>query len=420
MSSLREKAAQLPNSPGVYIFKDRTGAIIYVGKAKALKRRVLSYFNRENDIKTNLLLRRARALDYQLAGSEMDALLLEDQLIKKYKPRYNISLKDDKTYPYLKLTVKEEWPRLVIVRRKERDGSIYFGPYTGSMAKELVRLIKNIFPFRWCKESPLKSRDQPCLYHRIGVCPSPCAGLIEPAEYRLVVNGIKGLLKGELKETMKKLRLEMERSSNEKEYEKAANLRDRINYLEKIIEEKERPGGDESENPKALIKLRDALGLPALPSRIEAFDISNTGGENIVASMVVFFEGLPLKAHYRRFKIRSVKGEPNDVRSMNEVVNRRYGGGLAKKLPLPDLILIDGGVPQLNAALDGVKRTLAEGIPMIGLAKKEELIFVPGRTSPIELGRASAALQLLQRVRDEAHRFAVGYHRLKRGRALFR
>ncbi|MBU1867630.1 MAG: UvrB/UvrC motif-containing protein, partial [Candidatus Margulisbacteria bacterium] len=359
-------------------------------------------------------------LDYQITGSEMDALLLEDQFVKKYRPRYNINLKDDKSYPYLKLTVKEEWPRLIMARRKQRDGALYFGPYTGVMAKELLRMIKKIFPFRWCKDSPLKKKPQPCLYFRIGVCPGPCIDRISQAEYRSIVTSIKELLKGKLSRLIGKLRLEMEKASGAKEFETAASLRDRISYLTKIVEKRKQPESTGPEEPKALIKLRDALDLPTLPSRIEAFDISNTSGSYIVASMVVFTDGSPFKPHYRRFMIRSVKGEPNDVRSMNEVVKRRYGGGLSRQLPLPDLILIDGGLPQLGGALAGIKGTAGEGVPMIGLAKKEERIILPDQGKPLELGRESAALQLLQRVRDEANRFAVKYHRLKRARGLFR
>lgn len=420
MRSLREKIAALPNSPGVYLFKDRSGTVIYVGKAKALRRRVASYFNREPELKTSLLLRKIYDLDYQLTASEMDALLLEDQLVKRLKPRYNIDLKDDKAYPFLKLTIKEEWPRFLLSRRKENDGAIYFGPYTGNMAKEIVRLVKKLYPLRWCKASPLKPKEQPCLYYRIGVCSGPCIGKIGRQDYLQIVKGVKLLLRGDLKKVKAGIEEEMRRASSEQDYEKAAAARDRLQFVESLAERREHPLSAEQEGPKALIKLRDALDLPTLPSRIEAFDISNTQGTHIVASMVVFVDGAPFKEHYRRFKIRSVQGKPNDVQSINEVVSRRYGGGLATQLPLPDLILIDGGIPQLNSAQAAVKFTKAVDIPMIGLAKREEELFIPGRAEPIVLGRESAALQLLQRVRDEAHRFAVTFHRLKRRKGLFR
>jgi excinuclease ABC subunit C len=419
MSSLKEKLASLPLKPGVYLFKDKSGTIIYIGKAKSLRKRVASYFRPNPTIKTSVLLDRLYDIDYIQTSTELDALILEDELVKKYKPRYNITLKDDKAYPYLKLTVNEEWPRLYLVRRKEDDGALYFGRYQGGMVRAVIRLIKKLFPIRWCAESPLRKREQPCLFYRTGSCSGPCIGKISQPEYRALVQGIILFLEGKAGQAINKMKEEMEKAAAERNFERAAYLRDRIRLLEKMMEGK--TDLVRAPSPRLLAQvteLQKELKMGKPPMRIEAFDISNIQGSNIVASMVTFFGGVPLKNEYRRFKINSVKGEPNDVKSIYEVVARRYGGSLSKKMDPPDLLLIDGGLAQVNSA----QRALEEaGLdrPIIGLAKREEEIFFPGRARPLRLGRRSPALQLLQKIRDEAHRFAVSFHRQRRARALF-
>jgi len=398
----------LPNKPGVYLFKDRYSAVLYVGKAKNLKKRVASYFSKTPDIKTSVLLDKTRQIDFIVTDSEIKALILENELIKKYKPRYNISLRDDKTYPYLKLTVNEEFPRLLITRKKIKDKALYFGRFPSGIAGEILRLAKKIFPIRWCKEAPLRKREQPCLYYRIGACQGPCVGQITKQEYARVVQGLSLFLKGNMGGAIENLEKEMQIASANQDYEKAAALRDRIKRLLKLREGKEFKPRTIAET----IELKKVLGLKKDPMRIEAFDISNIQGSNIAASMVVFFGGLPLKKDYRKFKIKSVKGRPDDAASMAEVVARRFG----HKEKLPDLILIDGGKPQLSSALKALKNCGLD-LPVIALAKKQEEIFTAKSKVSLKLDPSSSALKLLQRIRDEAHRFAVAYHRLRRKKA---
>jgi excinuclease ABC subunit C len=419
MSSLKEKLKALPSKPGVYLFKDRSGVIIYVGKAKSLRKRVSSYFSKSPDIKTGILLERLYDIDYVVAGSEMDALILEDELIKKYKPRFNISLRDDKAYPYLKLTVQEKWPRLFLARRKEKDGALYFGRFEGRMVREVIRLVKKLFPIRWCKESPLRLRQQPCLYYRIGSCSAPCIGKISQTEYLALVQGIVLLLEGKMGKAFEKLRGEMEKASAKQDYERAAYLRDRIKILHKMMEEKDLRKAPAPRRLSEIEELKNRLKLKKPPMRIEAFDISNIRGANIVGAMVTFYGGLPLKNDYRKFKIRSIEKRPNDVAAIYEVIRRRYAGALSKKMPLPDLVLVDGGIGQVNSGARGLADARHPQLPIIGLAKREEKIYVPQGKKPLALAKTSVALQLLQRIRDEAHRFAIAYHRAKRAKSLF-
>jgi excinuclease ABC subunit C len=419
MPSLKEKLKALPGKPGVYLFKDKNGVVIYVGKAKALRKRVTSYFTKTPDVKTSILLDKLRDIDFIVTGSEMDALLLEDELIKKYKPRYNIALRDDKAYPLLKLTVNEEWPRLFLARRKEADGALYFGRFQGAMVREVVRLVKRLFPIRWCKETPLKKRVQPCLYYRIGSCAGPCVGQIDQRDYQGLVKGIIALLTGKMDKAEAQLREEMAKAAQEHDFERAAYLRDRIKVLDKMLETKDLRQAPTPRRLEELDELQKCLKLPAPPMRIEGFDISNIQGANIVGAMVTFQGGLPLKSDYRKFKIRTLNAKPNDVAAIYEVVKRRYAGSLAKKLPPPDLVMVDGGLAQVNAGARALAEAGYSTLPIIGLAKREELIFEPGRSRPLRLSKRSTALQLLQRVRDEAHRFVITFHRSRRAKSLF-
>jgi excinuclease ABC subunit C len=420
MSSLCEKLNALPNKPGVYLFKDKNGVIIYVGKAKSLRKRVASYFKARPEIKNSILLDRLYDIDYSVTGSELDALILEDELIKKYKPRYNVALRDDKAYPFLKLTVKEEWPRLFLARRKENDGALYFGRYQGGMVRAVVRLIKKLFPIRWCRETPLKKREQPCLYHHIGSCAAPCIGNISREDYRSLVQGITLLLEGKMEAAVEKLKSEMGRSAAAQDFERARYFRDSLRLLEKMMEGK----ADLARTPSvrgvaAVAELQKILKLKKAPMRIECFDVSNIQGSNIVGSMVTFLGGLPLKSDYRRFKVRSVAEKPNDVQAVYEVVKRRYAGSLAKKMELPDLVIVDGGAAQVSFGKKALQEARHPLLPVIGLAKREEEVYFPGGKKPLRLPRRSPSLQLLQRIRDEAHRFAVVFHRERRRKSLF-
>ncbi|MCU0640992.1 MAG: excinuclease ABC subunit UvrC [Candidatus Margulisbacteria bacterium] len=420
MSTLREKLAALPAKPGVYLFKDRAGTVIYVGKAKSLRRRVASYFKPNPDLKTSILVSRLYDADFITTGSELDALILEEQLVKKYRPRYNIALKDDKAYPYLKLTVNEEWPRLLLVRRREKDGALYFGRFQGGMVRAVVRLVKKLFPIRWCVESPLRSREQPCLYYHIGACAGPCIGRITKEDYRTLIEGLALLLRGKMAGAIAKLQVEMARAAARRDYERAAALRDSIKLIEKMQAGKSTLGRTPTPRGiRELAELQQALNLKKLPMRIECFDISNLQGANMVASLVTFLGGAPLKSDYRRFKIRSVEGKPNDVQAIYEVVKRRYAGSLARKMDDPDLVMVDGGAAQAAFGQKALTEAGRSKLPLIGLAKREEEIYLPGHPKPLHLDRATPGLQLLQRIRDEAHRFAITFHREKRKKSFF-
>lgn len=405
-----------PDQPGVYLFKDKAGQIIYVGKAKSLKRRLASYFQKPADSpKLEALLSHLDHIEYICTATEIEALLLENRLIKKHQPKYNILLRDDKNYPYLKLTIQEEWPRLMVVRKKLDDGSLYFGQYDSQGLKETVSLIQKLFPIRRCKESPLKKRQQPCLQYHIKRCLGPCIGGITKEEYRGLCAAIASLLSGKMEEVVGSLEKEMKAAASGLKFELAAKLRNQILKLQRIS--KVRPGWmpmrAQKSGQETLLELKKALNLPGLPHRIEAFDVSNTQGKATVASMVVFENGQPKKSDYRRFKIRSVD-EPNDVAALSEAVGRRYHGTLKDKLPLPELIIVDGGIGQVNAA----HAALNKHIPIFGLAKKEELLFSPFKRAPLRLPHNSPALLVLRGLRDEAHRFAISYHKILRSKKV--
>lgn len=524
---LEEKLKTLPNNPGVYLMKNAQGKIIYVGKAKILKNRVRQYFqqNKNHSPKVQAMVKKIADFETIVTASEVEALILECNLIKKFLPRYNISLKDDKTYPFLKITA-EKFPRILITRKKIHDSAKYFGPYTNSV-KETLQLLRKIFPLRTCKNF----QKRPCLEFHIKRCLAPCAEKISREDYFEIVKSAEKFLEGKTSEVEKNLQIEMEIAAENLNFEKAARLRDilfavkkisekqkivtdtgnldaiglakknsevcaqiffiregkvigRENFLlqnaveesdAKIIEEflkqyysaaeltaeeillpceieekilsewlkvkifepkrgvkkslvemacenaekflQEKIQREEIKNSQtlgAVEELKKFLNLPILPRRMECFDISHIQGAETVASMVSFLNGIADKKNYRRYKIKSAEGKPDDFKSMREVVERRY-----KNLEnLPDLIVIDGGIGQLNSALE-IIRGLGIKIPVVGLAKQFELIFVENCAEPMELPRGSQALFLMQRIRDEAHRFAITYHRkLRRKRNL--
>ena len=540
--ALQEKLEALPLRPGVYLFKNTKGEVVYVGKARVLRDRVRSYFQAARapvEVQKTRMVEDIADLDLVVTDTEMEALALENNLIKRHQPLYNIRLRDDKNHPYLKLTLAEEYPRLYVVRRPVEDGNVYGGPYIpASLGRKTAGLVRKLFGIRSCKETLNGRRPRPCLQYQIKRCLAPCVAEVCALDrYRQSCEDARLFLEGRTEEVVKRLRLEMEMASAAHRFEEAASLRDQVRALERLetpqkittteLEERDlfaacvegeraavqvfsvrdgkvvaREGylldkltepervlsaavqqyyaaagryvprevlvpGDipdrelleawlgerrgtqvkirvpqrgekfrlldlvvrnarlafdlEWKHPRRqsqeiLRALRDLLDLEVEPHRIECFDISNIQGSDIVASMVVFEDGFPRKSDYRKFRVRGVTGAPDDLASMREVVGRRYRRLLEEGKELPDLVLIDGGKGQLGAAVAALEELGIGDQPVASLAKKEELIFVRGREEPIALPRASPVLQLVQRVRDEAHRFAIGFHRQTRSK----
>ncbi|MEW6398616.1 MAG: excinuclease ABC subunit UvrC [Bacillota bacterium] len=569
----RELLKGLPDRPGVYLFKDAAGQVVYVGKALSLRNRVRSYFHSSAGLnqRTMAMLSRAAGLDWIVTDTELEALTLESNLVKRHRPRYNVMLKDDKHYPYLRVTTEDRWPRLVVARRARRDGSRYFGPYyPASVVHETMRLCRRLFPLRTCSDRALGNTERPCLNYHIGRCLGPCTGQVDADEYRQVVRDLCLFLGGRGEEVRQRLRARMEEAAGRLEFEKAARLRDQIQALDRLIEEQKmvstgledqdvvglaRAGGDvclqvffmragkvvgrrhyflpaaslalapgasertgagtahdapgggngrvqDAEILAAFLKQHyaDTEDIPAqilLPSapeesdligewltrqaghrvslvvprkgekrrlvelvtenarqvlneikpeeerrremgreaarvlgelaglvgpvhRLEGYDISNLQGRQAVGSLVVFEDGVPRKEHYRLFRLRTPG--PDDYAMMQEVLFRRFRRGLQEAgsgsswATMPDLVLVDGGRGQLNAALEVLRALDLERIPAMGLAKEQELLFLPDRPEAVELPRDSAALHLVQWLRDEAHRFALGHHRRARKR----
>jgi len=516
----------LPLVPGVYLMEDAADRILYVGKAKSLKKRVKSYFRNDLDPKTRALMKQFHHMEYMVTDTEKEALILESNLIKKHMPRYNIRLKDDKRYPYIKVT-NETFPRVLITRRVLDDGSYYYGPFPEATAlRRLVKFLKALFKVRDCKRM-----DGPCLNYQIDLCNAPCDKKITEEEYKKLVDNVSFFFEGKYDEIMGILKSEMEQAALNHEYEKATVLRDQLSSVEEVLEKQKMEftrsldqdvvasasdnelacvvvfsvregkiiGKDDflmsgAENtseekiisaflkqyytgprhvpakiiiPKevedkklieewlsekrdasvsievpsegveyrlvrmvsknaeiilnhqkevkgALLDLKKYLGIPRIPKRIEAFDISNISGKMAVGSMVVFENGAPKKKYYRRYKIQT-EG-PDDYAMMREMLERRYTGLLDDKGPSPDLVLVDGGKGQLNVATEVFNSLGVHDVPVIGLAKEFEHVFIPQTPSPLILPRDSEALLLLQRIRDEAHRFAINYHKTLRSK----
>lgn len=532
--TLEEKLAALPDRPGVYLYKDDRAQIIYVGKAASLKSRVRSYFHdsRQHDPKTDALVRHIRDLDYIVTDNELEALMLEANLVRKHRPRYNIILKDDKHYPFLKLT-NETFPRLVVARRVQNDGATYYGPfYPATAMREILRLARQLFPLRTCSIAIDGKLERPCIQYAIHRCNAPCTGWETPEGYAKTVREVREFLEGRGDDLARALTREMEAAAAEENFERAALLRDRVQSLNKVRERqkiistaeadqdvlgvvrqtadacvelffvrKGRLVGQEAffldrvsgwtdgeilgaflrqfygprvqpapeilvseEVPEAELigewlnrlagrrvqlhapqrgsrrefvamaeanaaialqshllsrgnrvqamqeELQRSLALPAPPNRIEGYDISTFQGTEQVGSMVVWEAGAMKKDDYKRFRIRGVSGT-DDFASLEEVLRRRFGRALEEGSVLPDLVLIDGGRGQLNVGLKVLQDLGLDWLPVIGLAKQQEEVYVADRLSPLALDPTSPALHTLQKVRDEAHRFAVSYHK---------
>lgn len=413
--------------------RDAGGDILYIGKAIDLAKRVAQYFNpNKEDLKNQSLVPLIRRIDYILCESERESLLLERRLINENQPFFNVMWKDGKTYPYLKISMDEDFPRIFTTRRKTRDGGVYFGPYPKvSPIRALLRYLwkQRLFPLRPCRwdfseKRPLDKRKiMGCLYYHTKECPAPCAGKISKNDYRDIAERAVLFFKGKYGDLSREFDLEMRAASRAMDYERAALLRDNVAALSQMGErvrvravEADQVGGHTART-QAVTDLQKALRLPAPPVHIECFDISHFQGHQTVASMVCFVGGKANREHYRKFKIRDVAGI-DDFKSMREAVYRRYKRLKDEKSALPDLILIDGGKGQLSAAQEALK-DLGIKVPMAALAKRIEEVFLPGRSESIVLGLDDPALRLLQQLRDEAHRFGVAYHRLLRDKHLF-
>ncbi len=549
---IADQLGVLEPKPGVYIFSNEGGEVLYVGKASSLRSRVSSYFRARAslDPKTRELVRHISDLEVIRTDTPTEALILENELIKRYQPHYNIMLKDGKTYPYIRIT-NEQWPRVISTRRIVNDGSRYFGPFTSAgSVHTTLDLLKRLFPYRPCDIEITGNADRPCLYYHIGRCLGPCTGATSHAEYMQVIDSVELFLNGKGDDLIPAMQAEMEKHAENLEFEQAAKLRDEISAIEHVLERQnivsgkgsefdvlalaQSAGGDagvqvafvrngkmlgseffalsgtrvedttadllssfvpqfyedaaivpkeivipeqlpdaevvlgflterrgskvqltvpqrghkrqllemvtksavanlkqttarwlnnEQKLIAALSELADALLLPALPRRIECFDISTLQGTNTVASMVVFENARPNKKEYRRFSVKTVDGQ-DDFASMAEVITRRFKRALVEESTqswrsMPDLVIVDGGKGQLSSALAAMKALEVE-VPIAGLAKENEELFVPDRSLPVILPRDSQALYLLQRIRDEAHRFAITYQRSKRTKTAFK
>ena len=546
MERLKDRPKTLPATPGVYLFKDKAGKVIYVGKAANLRSRTSSYFAPADTLipKVHRMMSKAADLDFIVTDSEQEAIFLECNLIKRHHPRYNVSLKDDKSFPYLKVSLNEDYPRIYVTRRLEQDGSRYFGPYANAKSvRRTMDLIKKLFPYRSCRKKITGNDKRPCLEYHINRCVGPCIGDVSFEEYREVVKQVLLFLEGKQDRIAKQLKHRMEQSSKDLEFERAAAIRDQLQGIEGVMERQKvisvkavdedviafardgdeacaqvffvrsgklignehfilggtsdedsgqimasfikqyynsasyvppqlqlqydvddfalsewlqsrrgakvrmlvpqrgekkklvdlvaqnaaqlleqrkiRKLSDAGKTAEALLELQQKLVLPKVPKRIECYDISNIQGANAVGSMVVFYEGRPKKSDYRRFSIKRVS-DVDDYAMMREVLKRRFAR--AVRLPenengwavMPDLLLIDGGKGHLGVALDVLKESGVDSISAASIAKENEEVFLPGRVDPIVLPASSQALYLLQRIRDEAHRFAITYHRKAR------
>jgi excinuclease ABC subunit C len=423
------KARQFPTSPGIYLMKDAAGRVIYIGKAKNLRSRTGSYFLRAaaEDRRTCDLVREIADIEFVACDSEVDALLMESRLVKDIQPRFNRDLKDDKTFPYLMITTREDFPRVEVTREPRASGVKLYGPFTSAGAlRGAVQALQKIFKFRTCSLD-IEAEDErwrwfrPCLLASIQQCTAPCNLRISKDDYRRDIRRLQGFLEGGRARVLGELRSEMADASRALQFERAARLRDEIKMLERLDERGEidthaQPEVFYIDPKKGLAGLRKILGLAETPRVIEGVDIAHLGGGETVASLVQFIDGLPFRPGYRRYRIREVRGV-DDFRSIHEVISRRFQRLSEQQERFPDILLIDGGRGQLSAALAAFRDQEIQPPTLLSLAKREEELYLPDRDAPLRLSRHSFALRLLQYVRDEAHRFAQHYHHLLRGKS---
>lgn len=435
VESLRTRIAHLPKTPGVYLMKDAKGRVLYVGKAKDLRSRVGSYFQNSADLLRSRGPEIAKMaglvcdFDFLQCDTEVDALLQENRLIKDIQPPYNELLKDDKTFPYLEITTGDDFPGVYITRTPRRKGTKLYGPFTSvNDLRDAINALQKVFKFRTCE---LEIRDdddtrrffRPCLLYPIKQCTAPCGDRISREEYRADIERFKRFLGSKQSVVIREMQRDMEIAAKELNFEEAAKLRDRIRAIQKL-----RLSGDaridvqpESfyvDSTEGLARLGKILELEHTPRIIEGIDIANLQGEETVGALVCFIDGKPFKGGYRRFQVKSVEGI-DDYASIREVVRRRYRRAAEGEELYPDVILIDGGLGQLHAALEACEEAFVKPPMVISLAKREEEIFIQSRKQPIRLARNDAALRLLQHVRDESHRFAQHYHHILRTKRQF-
>jgi len=429
-----EKVKQFPAGPGVYLMKDAQGRVLYAGKAKNLRNRAGHYFTKAaaEDHRTRDLVPLIADVDFLPAESEVDALLMEARLVKDIQPRFNVELKDDKTFPYLQIRLREEYPRVEFTRAPRRKGVKLYGPFTSAKSlRYALRVLQRLFKFRTCSLDIREDEERwrwfrPCLLHNINQCTAPCNFRVSREDYRKQIRALRLVLEGKKDRLIKEMERDMAEASAALLFEKAARLRDDIAALKDLgargeVNRDVQPEVFPIEPKKGLVGLRKVLGLEKTPRTIEGIDVAHLGGDDMVASLVAFIDGLPFKPGYRRYHIKTVQGI-DDFASIREVVSRRFRNATKPRSTgegeegqvFPDILLIDGGKGQLNAALDALNLLGVRPPCLISLAKREEEIYRPGEAEPIRLSRHSAALRLLQYVRDEAHRFAQHYHHILR------
>jgi len=426
---VREKLASLPEKPGCYLMRDRKGTIIYVGKAVSLRRRVQSYF-RDSTVRTappklRSLIHSVADIETFTVRTDAEALLMESNLIKQYHPRFNILLRDDKRYLALRADPREAVPRLTTCRIVRDDRALYFGPFpTSSVVRAVLDFTEKRFGLRKCKPIiPDAELYRHCINDIVRFCSAPCVGRVTPEEYRAQFDEACAFLRGERLGIIEEVKAQMTAAAHERNYEKAAILRDTWLALHEMVRKHRRgplvaPEMREADAQEGLRELQEVMGLPALPTLIEGFDISNLFGTHSVASMVAAVKGLPDRRFYRRFRIQTVEGA-DDPRSMAEVIRRRYTRVRDEGKPLPGLVLIDGGITQLRAARAELAALGLGHVPSVGLAKRfEEVVTDDARGLSVMLPMESKALKVLIRLRDEAHRFALSYHRRLRSRLI--
>ena len=435
LETLRKHIATFPKAPGVYLMRDREGRVLYVGKAKDLRARAGSYFQPSADLLNTRgpdicrMVEKVVDVDFLECDSEVDALLKESRLIKDIQPPHNAQLKDDKTFPYLEITTRDDFPGVYVTRTPRLKGSKLYGPFLSPAAiRDAVNALQKVFKYRTC-ELEIREGDEtrrffrPCLLHAINQCTAPCAALISKEDYRKDIARLKKFLASKRSVVLRQMTREMEVASAEQRFEDAAKIRDRIKAIKSLelsgdVHEDVQPEVFYVDPQKGLEKLAELLGLEAPPRSMECMDIAHLQGAETVGSLICFIDGKPFKPGYRRFRIKGVEGV-DDYAAIREVITRRYRYAAEGEELYPDVILIDGGLGQLHAGLEAFGEMNLRPPMVISLAKREEEIYIQAKSAPVRLPRNNPALRLLQQMRDEAHRFAQHYHHLLRKKKTF-